>query len=93
MSDALPIILISLAVATALGLHTLACRKGPLWLGGILPGVWAVTAGTLASQGHIAPDRSAAVAAAALAVLLWIWRSARLTRATPKDQTAESSRR
>jgi hypothetical protein len=72
---------VTLVVAAVLGLHAALARLGPVWPGGLVPGVLAVVVTVLLVQGRIPPGRPYLVIAAALVMLVWMWASARQGRA------------
>lgn len=72
---------VTLVVAAVLGLHAVLARFGPVWAGGLVPGVLAVVVTVLLVQGRIPPGRPYVVTAAAFVMLVWMWVSARQGRA------------
>lgn len=87
---------ITLGVGTVLALQVLAARRGPRWSGLVLPGLWVVAIGILLTTGRIEGGRSLVVSVAGLALLLWIWSSARpasrVGAATPSGTSATAGR-
>lgn len=73
--------LITLAVLAVLALQMLAARKGPLWLGAVIPTLYAGAVVLLLVTNDLDAVRPLVVAAAGLVLLLGIWTSGRQSRA------------
>lgn len=79
MSENFTLVAVAAAVLGALGLHLLMSRKGPFWLGAVVPCLWIVFVVVRAVQDR--PDlRSSLVSVAGLVMLLWMWSSGRQAR-------------
>ncbi|WP_157641152.1 hypothetical protein [Longispora albida] len=83
------ILAVAAAVLVVLGLHWFVARRGPLWLGALVPALWAVAVVVLIAQGRLDSGRPYVVSAAGLVLLLWMWASARQARA--KAEAARSA--
>ncbi|MFJ2111438.1 MULTISPECIES: hypothetical protein [unclassified Streptomyces] len=68
------------AVLAVLGLHLIMARRGPVWLGAVVPCLWTVVVVVLIMQGRLDQGRPYLVSAAALVLLLWMWAGARQAR-------------
>ncbi|MCX5204521.1 hypothetical protein OG897_24080 [Streptomyces sp. NBC_00237] len=79
MSQNLVLLSVAVAVLAVLGLHLLMARKGPAWLGAVVPCLWSVAVVVMAVQGRL-DLRSSLVAVAAVVMLLWMWSSGRQAR-------------
>jgi hypothetical protein len=71
---------VTVAVLAVLGLHMLMARKGPVWLGAVMPCLLVIAVVVLIAQGRLEPGKPYLVSLAALVMLLWIWGSARQAR-------------
>ncbi|MFD5204684.1 hypothetical protein ACFWM7_32080 [Streptomyces sp. NPDC058375] len=79
MSENLTLLAVAAAVLAVLGLHLVMSRKGPVWLGALVPCLWIVVVVVRAVQDR--PDlRSSLVSAAGLIMLLWMWSGGRQAR-------------
>ena len=86
MFENIPLIGLTASVIAVVGLHMVIARKGPFWLGALVPSLWIVAVVTLISLGKVAPGRPYIVAIAGLVVLLWLWASGR-TAQKKSEQT------
>ncbi|MDI6103885.1 hypothetical protein QLQ12_35250 [Actinoplanes sp. NEAU-A12] len=77
MSQNAVLIGVAAAVLSTLGLHMLMARKGPVWMGAIVPVLLVAAVVMLIVQGRLEPGRPYLVAAAALVMLLLMWANGR----------------
>lgn len=83
---------VAAAVLAVLGLHMFMARKGPVWLGAVMPCLLVIAVVVLIVQGRLEPGRPYAVALAALVMLLWMWISGR-KKANENERRGSSMRR
>jgi hypothetical protein len=80
MAQNMALLGLALVVLAVLGLHMLMARKGPVWLGAVMPGLFVTAVVVLIVQGRLEPGRPYVVSLAALVMLLWMWESARMVK-------------
>ncbi|MCG5448551.1 MULTISPECIES: hypothetical protein [Micromonospora] len=80
MSQNLALIGVTVAVLAVLGLHLLMARRGPAWMGAVVPCLFVIAAVVLIVQGRIPAGKPYVVVVAGLVTLLWIWAGARQAR-------------
>ncbi|MFZ3499217.1 hypothetical protein ACODT5_39420 [Streptomyces sp. 5.8] len=84
---------VTAAVLAVLGLHLIMARRGPVWLGAVVPCLWTVVVVVLIMQGRLELGRHYLVSAAALVMLLWMWVSARQARRKAETGGSQGSTR
>jgi hypothetical protein len=62
-------------------LRWLFSRKGPVWLGALVPCLWLVAVAVAVTQGRVDTGRQYLVAAMGLGMFLWVWAGGRQARA------------
>lgn len=91
MSKNMALAVVTAAVLAVLGLHVLMARKGPVWLGAVIPALYAVGVIVLVGRGQLEPGRPYVVAVAGLVMLLWMWASAHQSRKGADNEEPASS--
>lgn len=79
MSQNFTLLAVAAAVLVVLGLHLVMSRRGPVWLGAVVPCLWVVAVVVMAVQDRLDP-RSILVSVAGLVLLLWMWSGGRQAR-------------
>lgn len=86
MAQYLGLLGVAVAVMAVVALHMLMARKGPVWLGAVVPVLWSVVVAMFIAQGRLENGRPYLVSFAGLVMLLWMWVSARQTKTKAKGR-------
>ncbi|WP_433546450.1 hypothetical protein ACQPZG_16130 [Streptomyces sp. CA-294286] len=90
MSQSIALPAVAAAVLAVLGLHWAMARRGPVWLGAVVPCLWIIAVVVMAVQGRL-DLRSSLVTVAALVLLLWMWSGGREARRKAEAGRASNS--
>ncbi|MEU8329498.1 hypothetical protein [Micromonospora sp. NPDC048839] len=91
MSQNLALVGVTVAVLAVLGLHLLMARRGPAWLGALVPCLFVIAAVVLIAQGRVPAGKPYVVLLAGLVTLLWIWAGARQSKTKAEASGSSAS--